>query len=121
MNKQIGTIQMIDSFDPVQLRYKLMGRHYRVMTKRGWAYTQGKQTAELLAKREEKPQVDPGAQIKANNRRIAEIDRERTIHLIRSVAWQLSKEGGKDSVENSMAEATQIAERFAESAMGQII
>ena len=54
MTTPIGKIQMIDSFDPEQLRYKLMGRHYRVMTDKGWAYTQGKQTAKLLADREEK-------------------------------------------------------------------
>jgi len=52
--------------------------------------------------------INPIQKIEANNQRIQELDRERDIHLIRAIAWQLSKDNGRDSIEESMIKAKQI-------------
>jgi len=58
--------------------------------------------------------INPISKIKANNRRLAEIDQERNIHLIRAVAWQIAKDAGMDKPEQAMAEAEQAIRRAEE-------
>lgn len=49
-------------------------------------------------------------QIEDNNKRIMEIDRDRTAALLQSVAWQIAKDKGLDSTRDAMEEARQILE-----------
>jgi len=49
--------------------------------------------------------TNPIEQIKANNRRLAELEQERVVHLVKSIAWQIAKDAGMDKPEQAMAEA----------------
>jgi len=52
--------------------------------------------------------ISPIQKIEANNKRLAEIEQERLAHLIEATAWMISKDNGRDSVEESMEEANAV-------------
>jgi len=63
--------------------------------------------------------INPISKIKANNRRIDELDRirnERMAALVESVAWQVAKDTGLENIGQALTEAKQAIRHAKEQA-----
>jgi len=56
--------------------------------------------------------ISPIQKIEANNKRLAELELERTTHLVRAIAWAIAKDSGMDKPEQAMGQAEQIVEQM---------